>query len=88
LIPLQQSARIFCSGATHRNSLAKVLRGNVASQVAANLPDNIQLIIRRLKRHRSTVVEMPRANRKKLGLCRASADVVEEGSRVLKSSPR
>ena len=32
-------------GATHRNSLAKVLRGNVASQVAANLPDNIQLII-------------------------------------------
>ena len=32
-------------GATHRNSLAKVLRGSVASQVAANLPDNIQLII-------------------------------------------
>ncbi len=32
-------------GATHRNSLAKVLRGNVATQVAANLPDNIQLII-------------------------------------------
>jgi nucleotide-binding universal stress UspA family protein len=32
-------------GATHRHSLAKVLRGNVATQVAASLPDNIQLII-------------------------------------------
>ena len=32
-------------GATHRNSLAKVLRGNVATQVAGSLPENIQLII-------------------------------------------
>ncbi len=32
-------------GATHRGSLTKVLRGNVASEVAASLPDNIQLII-------------------------------------------
>jgi amino acid transporter len=32
-------------GATGRNSLAKVLRGNVATQVASSLPDNIQLII-------------------------------------------
>lgn len=32
-------------GASHRNTLAKVLRGNVATQVAASLPDNIQLII-------------------------------------------
>jgi amino acid transporter/nucleotide-binding universal stress UspA family protein len=32
-------------GASGRGSLAKVLRGNVATQVAASLPDNIQLII-------------------------------------------
>ena len=32
-------------GASHRGSLTKMLRGNVASEVAASLPDNIQLII-------------------------------------------
>lgn len=32
-------------GASHRGSLTKVLRGNVATEVAASLPDNIQLII-------------------------------------------
>ena len=32
-------------GSTHRSSLSKVLRGNVTTQVAANLPENIQLII-------------------------------------------
>jgi nucleotide-binding universal stress UspA family protein len=32
-------------GASHRSSLAKVLKGNVATQVAASLPDNIQLVI-------------------------------------------
>jgi nucleotide-binding universal stress UspA family protein len=32
-------------GASHRGSLAKVLKGNVATQVAASLPDNIQLVI-------------------------------------------
>jgi len=32
-------------GASHRGSLTKMLRGNVASEVAASLPDNIHLII-------------------------------------------
>jgi amino acid transporter len=32
-------------GATHRGSLTKMLRGNVATEVAASLPDNIQLVI-------------------------------------------
>ncbi len=32
-------------GASHRGSLTKMLRGNVATEVAASLPDNIQLII-------------------------------------------
>lgn len=32
-------------GASHRGSLTKMLRGNVAAEVAASLPDNIQLII-------------------------------------------
>lgn len=32
-------------GATHRGSMTKMLRGNVASEVAASLPDNIQLVI-------------------------------------------
>lgn len=32
-------------GASHRGSLTKMLRGNVATEVAACLPDNIQLII-------------------------------------------
>ena len=32
-------------GATHRGAMAKLLRGSVASEVAASLPDNIQLVI-------------------------------------------
>jgi nucleotide-binding universal stress UspA family protein len=32
-------------GASHRGSLTKMLRGNVASEVAASLPDNIHLLI-------------------------------------------
>ena len=32
-------------GASHRGSLTKMLRGNVATEVAVSLPDNIQLII-------------------------------------------
>ncbi len=32
-------------GASHRGAMSKLLRGNVASEVAANLPDNIQLVI-------------------------------------------
>lgn len=32
-------------GASNRSTMAKLLRGNLASQVAANLPENIQLII-------------------------------------------
>lgn len=32
-------------GASHRGALTKMLRGNVASEVAASLPDNIHLII-------------------------------------------
>jgi len=32
-------------GASHRGSLTKMLRGNVATQVAASLPDNISLLI-------------------------------------------
>jgi nucleotide-binding universal stress UspA family protein len=32
-------------GASHRGSLAQVLKGNVTTQVAASLPDNIQLVI-------------------------------------------
>ncbi len=32
-------------GASHRGSLTKMLRGNIATEVAASLPDNIQLII-------------------------------------------
>ena len=32
-------------GASHRGSLTKMLRGSVASEVAASLPDNIQLLI-------------------------------------------
>jgi nucleotide-binding universal stress UspA family protein len=32
-------------GAPHRNALAKLLRGDVVTEVAANLPENIQLVI-------------------------------------------
>jgi len=32
-------------GAAHRNTLASILKGNVVSQVARNLPDTIQLVI-------------------------------------------
>jgi amino acid transporter len=32
-------------GATHRGAMTKLLRGSVASEVAASLPDNIQLVI-------------------------------------------
>jgi amino acid transporter/nucleotide-binding universal stress UspA family protein len=32
-------------GAAHRNALAKLLRGDVVTEVARNLPDNIQLVI-------------------------------------------
>ena len=32
-------------GATHRDAMTKLLRGSVVSEVAASLPDNIQLII-------------------------------------------
>jgi amino acid transporter len=32
-------------GATHRGAMTKLLRGSVVSEVAASLPDNIQLII-------------------------------------------
>jgi nucleotide-binding universal stress UspA family protein len=32
-------------GAPHRSSMAKLLRGNVVTEVARDLPDNIQLII-------------------------------------------
>ena len=32
-------------GAPHRTAMAKLLRGNVVTEVAANLPDNIQLLI-------------------------------------------
>jgi len=32
-------------GASHRGSLTKMLRGNVATEVAGSLPDNIHLII-------------------------------------------
>jgi len=32
-------------GATHRGSMSKLLRGNVAAEVAGSLPDNIQLVI-------------------------------------------
>lgn len=32
-------------GASHRGAMSKLLRGNVASEVAASLPDNIQLVI-------------------------------------------
>ena len=32
-------------GAPHRSSMAKLLRGNVVSEVARDLPENIQLII-------------------------------------------
>lgn len=32
-------------GASHRGSLTKMLRGNVTTEVAASLPDNIQLVI-------------------------------------------
>ena len=32
-------------GSSNRSTMAKLLKGNVASQVAANLPDNIQLLI-------------------------------------------
>jgi amino acid transporter/nucleotide-binding universal stress UspA family protein len=32
-------------GATHRHTMAKLLKGNVATEVAGSLPDNIQLII-------------------------------------------
>jgi amino acid transporter/nucleotide-binding universal stress UspA family protein len=32
-------------GATHRGAMAKLLRGSVVSEVAASLPDNIQLVI-------------------------------------------
>ena len=32
-------------GATHRGAMSKLLRGSVVSEVAASLPDNIQLVI-------------------------------------------
>lgn len=32
-------------GSSNRSAMTKLLKGNVASQVAANLPDNIQLVI-------------------------------------------
>lgn len=32
-------------GASHRGGMSKLLRGNVASEVAGSLPDNIQLVI-------------------------------------------
>jgi amino acid transporter len=32
-------------GASHRGSMSKLLRGNVAAEVAGSLPDNIQLVI-------------------------------------------
>jgi nucleotide-binding universal stress UspA family protein len=32
-------------GAPHRNALAKLLRGDVVTEVAKSLPDNIQMII-------------------------------------------
>jgi len=36
---------ILMLGASHRRGMAKLLRGNVVSEVARNLPENIQLII-------------------------------------------
>jgi nucleotide-binding universal stress UspA family protein len=36
---------ILMLGASHRHSLANILKGNVVAEVARNLPDNIQLII-------------------------------------------
>lgn len=36
---------ILMLGASHRGGMSKLLRGNVASEVAGSLPDNIQLII-------------------------------------------
>lgn len=32
-------------GASHRGGMSKMLRGNVAAEVASSLPDNIQLLI-------------------------------------------
>ena len=32
-------------GGTHRGAMTKLLRGSVVSEVAASLPDNIQLVI-------------------------------------------
>jgi nucleotide-binding universal stress UspA family protein len=32
-------------GASHRGAMSKLLRGNVAAEVAGSLPDNIQLVI-------------------------------------------
>ena len=32
-------------GAAHRNAMAKLLRGDVVTEVARNLPENIQLVI-------------------------------------------
>ena len=32
-------------GASHRQSLASLLKGNVVEEVARNLPENIQLVI-------------------------------------------
>lgn len=36
---------ILMLGASHRGGMSKLLRGNVASEVASSLPDNIQLLI-------------------------------------------
>ncbi len=36
---------ILMLGASHRGAMSKLLRGNVATQVAGSLPDNIQLVI-------------------------------------------
>jgi Universal stress protein UspA and related nucleotide-binding proteins len=36
---------ILMLGASHRQTLAKLLKGNVVTEVAKNLPENIQLVI-------------------------------------------
>jgi nucleotide-binding universal stress UspA family protein len=36
---------ILMLGARHRRTLAQMFKGNVANEVARNLPENIQLVI-------------------------------------------
>ena len=36
---------ILMLGAAHRSAMAKLLRGDVVTEVARNLPENIQLVI-------------------------------------------